>query len=348
MRIVLHVGPPKTGSTSIQGLLRQGRDAFAAHGVTVPPSRLPRMDEVFIATRRTFAPSRLLFRWQISSQDDLDRARPEMQEVVRGWVEQAAETLVLSHEALAGHPPEDLALLRDLLSEAADELRVVVALRRQDLFLNSMFKNAVRNAGARERAPTGTGPDYARMLDTLAQVFGESALRPFVFPDSAPGAADLMRDFCTAADLPRAALDAVPVARHNDGWDARALDLLRMVNHALPPMEDGLVRPRRNIVEQAIREVFPTREHPFHIGREAAQAVIAANAGTNAAVARRWFGREALFHDDMALYDQPTQDARPLDYARVIAQLARTIERERITVKMEQKARTEAAKRPPG
>ncbi|WP_157933079.1 hypothetical protein [Roseovarius salinarum] len=49
MRCILHIGPPKTGSTSIQRFIRRNRADLDAAGFYLPKTRATNMREIRIA-----------------------------------------------------------------------------------------------------------------------------------------------------------------------------------------------------------------------------------------------------------------------------------------------------------
>ena len=323
MRCVLHVGPAKTGTSTIQMFLRENAGKMKERGIFVPPTRKVRPDEFFIITQIKYRPSKLMALWHIHSQEDLDKAKGELADQLHGWLDDAGcDTVILSHEGLAARTKKEITQLQSIIAQKCDEVTVVLSLRRQDLFLNSFYKNAVRNDGLARENFQNIGPSYEDMLNKLADVFGEKNVRPFVFPDSTDGAADLIPDFLSASGLPSDGWNMAAARPANETWDARAIDVLRQVNVELPPLTKGKVSPSRRRIENAIISSFPKREFAFHIGREKAVEVLTAHADGNRNVAQRWFGRDQLFNGDLSKYDREVRRAEPEDFVKIILRLA--------------------------
>ena len=185
-----------------------------------------------------------------------------------------------------------------------------------------MRKNHVKNRGGDVHVEKPVDIDYAAILEKLAHVFGRAHVSPFVFPDSAPAPTDLVSAFCQAAKL-RVDLSNAPIPkRRNTSLDVRALEILTEVNKIVPTQEDGKVSPQREAIEAALAETFTENAVGYRMSRAEAETILAAHSQSNARVARDWFGRDALFNDDMSVYDRPLPEAGPDDYARVIARLA--------------------------
>ena len=323
MRCILHVGPAKTGTSSIQSFLRTNRETMRARGILVPPTRIARADEFYIAILQKYRPNRILAAWGIFSQDDLDQAQPKIIRQLETWLsEDRSDIAVVSHEGLGGLSTNELARLRHIVERSCEEVTVVTALRRQDLLLNSVYKNAVRNSGKTDKGMQKLGPNHADKLDALSSVFGRNNVHPFLCPDSAPQPGDLISDFLEASGLP---LDGWVLPERkiaNETWDARSIEILRQVNAVLPPLEKGRLRQERIFIENAVVAAFPEREYAFHIGYERAKEIISAHEESNRRVAQQWFGRDQLFSQDMSKYESPLKDIEAEDFIKVIVCLA--------------------------
>jgi hypothetical protein len=159
-RIVLHIGYGKTGTTAIQGALAANRELLAREGILYPKWRdfVERDNHNGIAKCLTYgAHARFL------------------EDFFGGLGDSEAETLILSGETLAIYPergtlareqsgaidgsvfragysadPDWKRKKRDLIGELksrlpdADEVRVVVFLRRQDLWIEAIYNEDVK------------------------------------------------------------------------------------------------------------------------------------------------------------------------------------------------------------
>lgn len=296
------------------------------------------MDEVKIAASIAYRPSKINDSWDIRSQSDLDTRAEEMRALIRRWFSISPnKTIILSHETLASLSLDEVCLLFNLLKPLCDKIDVVVALRRQDFWMNSAYKNMVRNNGwtqdywvngmhkDRGRPKAGSsdnGWDYQLLLEKFESVFGSGRVFPFIFSDSDPEKRDLIEAFLIAAGLPEGDLDMTLQKAANESWDTRAIDVLRVVNREVPPIHQGRVTKKRKLIENAVMMAFQEKEFTFHIGTERAIEVLEIHADSNAYVAQHYFGRNQLFHEEFTIYDREVREANVEDFARVISVLA--------------------------
>jgi hypothetical protein len=234
--VVLHIGADKTGTTSIQQLLRRNRDALAGHSVLYPrsPGRVrhvelglyARSDESVVQHRdwlRGDYPAPPVFRRRLRRRLHREVAASD------------SSTVVLSDEALCRMDAEAIGRLRGLFDDIAREVRVVVYLRRQDDHLVSRYQQAVKVGSVlplrvwalRDLSSTY---DYAACLATWQKSLEPSriAARPFErdrFPSGS-----LEQDFLDTVGIGARATDLRPVDVRNESLGAEAVELLRILN----------------------------------------------------------------------------------------------------------------------
>ena len=168
-RCILHVGPPKTGTTAIQRTLHRHRDALAAQGWAYPPIGI-----------RFFAHHTLAE----AAQD----GRPEFAGMADtlGAIEQ---NIVLSSELLAKGSVEALRRLRAALR--CDDIRVIFYVRSFVDVFASLWSETIKSGAVADfalygaEAVAGRGPGMALradiMLPRLAEAFGREAIALHLF-----------------------------------------------------------------------------------------------------------------------------------------------------------------------
>lgn len=234
--VVLHIGSDKTGTTSLQQLLRHNRSELARHGVLYPrsPGRVrhaglgffARPDDALVASRdwqRADHPEPGVFRRRLR--------RRLMQEVAGS----SAATMVLSDEELFRLSAESITRLRGLLEPIARRIRVVAYLRRQDDHLVSRYQQAVkvgevRRLDAWARRDFTNLYDYASRLATWQQALEPTALvvRPFEQDRFAGGT--LAQDFLKASGVELDASRLRQVEVRNESLGVEAVEVLRLLN----------------------------------------------------------------------------------------------------------------------
>jgi hypothetical protein len=148
-------------------------------------------------------------------------------------------------------------------------MTAVVYLRRQDLYMESFYREIIRNeAGAvmpfsYERMVEHFGTDifdYANLIRFLEQTFDNVVVRPFQRSSFLDG--DLFRDFCHAIGAPWNDAFDVPAKKVNRAPDARLAVILNECNERLP-REWGKARRVKEILEELGRLYFETPEDSF-------------------------------------------------------------------------------------
>lgn len=232
-KLILHIGMHKTGSSAIQRFLSMNRWALGRLGIVYPPSvgpggaRQPKHNAIFAA---------------ISHEGDRKTPHPklgpsaELIAATADFIERAAPRVaILSAEGFSGERPIFANALRPLRERF--DVRVVVFLRRRDLWVESFYKQMVQNRDVREARPfheflaakaTQRHMDYRLILSWWADAFGQDAVS--VTPFEA-GAGEPVRLFLAAAELsPRLALLPYSKGVVNLSNSAETTEILRLAN----------------------------------------------------------------------------------------------------------------------
>lgn len=171
MKIHMHVGQPKTGSSTIQRFLKNNRDVLIKKGYLY---KLPNSYN------------------QVSHQNILQKIvnseNPEknFKEFIDGQIEKAREekcdNIIISSESLFFMPLEKL---EKLFSLYKDQLKIYVYLRRQDIFLESAWKQwHFKNLEYKDfddYVKKYKIPDYYKNLKKWSLIVGRGSINVFAF-----------------------------------------------------------------------------------------------------------------------------------------------------------------------
>ncbi len=241
-RVVLHVGLPKTGTSFLQGVLRENADPLAGHGVLVPDHD---GRQVFLSTLHVTGRSA---RWGRS--DAVGRAAWEG---VREAVRAHDGTSVVSNELLCLATREQA---EHVLAElGTDDVHLVVTLRDLARQLPAEWQEGVKHGRrmpwrafleATLDDPSGLDPAARRLrarfwsaqdpLDVLDRWAGRlPAERVHVVTGPPPGAApdELWRRFAQVLDVPPEAVQ-LPQRQVNASLGMAQTEVLRSVNKRFP------------------------------------------------------------------------------------------------------------------
>lgn len=237
MRLWLHIGLPKTGTTFLQTTLLKNRAALLEQGILYP------MAGLVSAGHMLFAPGVLSEqRKQLSDVSRLlDRARPELWDALAEEVREAnPNSVILSTEYFT--EAENLIALKRLCDKVTANVAVIVYLRRQDDYVEAGWSQAVKAGmtaeplNLRQYDPRC---DWQLFLDRWAAMFGRNALHVRVY-GKAVRSTGIVNDFASIVGFDASTFDQQSSDRNERLHDA-VLDYRRIEN-ALGMMDSDLAQ----------------------------------------------------------------------------------------------------------
>jgi hypothetical protein len=274
MALILHAGIHRTGTTSLQQFLAGNRAALAARGVGYPGQEVHHQKLAWA-----------LKRGEAGARDVL---------ALIGEVPDAG-TVVLSGEDFAIHT--DLRWLGRVA--ARHDTRVVFYLRRQDHWVMSWYNQHVKWPFDRRKSRMDPAAflatledfhwlDYAALLGRWSAVLGRDRVGVGVLERGQ--VEDATGDFLGRLGLGRDGF-AGSDERVNDSLPVHMLEIARHLD--LFDMKPGRRLRVLTALRSALADRVPTARTVY--SPEQRNAVLARFDGANRAVARDFFGREALF-----------------------------------------------------
>ena len=242
MKTILHIGLEKTGTTSVQQLLKANRAALLAQGTLIPTSLHPGNNfYLAMASFSSFRPDGLLKAEGIKNQGDLDAFRRKtlgnFQTELRGA--SAANQVLISSEHLQSRLTtlEDIQRLKaNLESVGLREFEVLVYLREPIRIALSHHSMAIKKGVFVDES--FFEPNHPRVsqilgfkasLEMWQEVFGIESLNVRLYPEGAKPSA-LIDDFFTATRISQNGLNLNSDAKRNVNLSLGALQILNQVN----------------------------------------------------------------------------------------------------------------------
>lgn len=324
-KLVLHVGTPKTGSSTIQGFMRTNRKQLAKHGICYP---VRGFNKPSISNGRNGHPIFYKTLQEAGYNQEVSKASAKYAEEGYQFLkEQAAgpcDTVVLSDESfwrLAACYPGSLEALKALGEQAGfQEFTIMVYLRRQDLFLESTWNQRVKNGSGyvttydefRTGEFAAKVTDYNTVLKYFEYVFGRESIIARIYDRALLVDGDSAADFMDVLGLD--VKEFKPLKREiNDSIKGNTwVELKRITNHS-PKYAEG---------ENFLRGVFKNlssavpEEKPGALqSPEERREFLSKFAEGNQAVARRYFGRDELF-GPQKVDDQPKWEPDAIELTR--------------------------------
>ena len=321
----IHIGVPKTATSTIQSFFTMHRDALLQRGVLYPKS-IANSDghsELHRALSVALEPDSVPW---------LDELRKDMenQNVIASLLEEVArteaKTVVLSAESLAFmRRPETL---RRALSPYS--ARVLVYLRRQDNFLASFYNQLIKSRlytatfeeflqqhannaiDLRDFCTPLPMCDYERLLNLWADAFGSENILAGVYEDyDLPGG--ILRDFAAKTAIDIAGL-RLPGADTNPALWPSILSLKRRVNGLLSSEEERVTCQLlfTSYVDGTGGTKVAHEQMAANIRRR--QAILARYQEGNACVAEKFFNSRSFLFKAPSENDSPLPDFGEKDW----------------------------------
>jgi hypothetical protein len=293
--LVLHIGMGKTGSSSIQFLLRDNRERLRELGVLFPASPGPARHSRLVLFAKPEDELLKSPEWARQKQSDPASFRKAFRRRLFAEIEKSGlSRVLLTDETAFGASERTLLRLGRLTDRITRSLRVVAYLRRQDDHMVSRYQQGVK-IGWIIRLRDWAQEDMSHLYDYHARLqLHERLLAPTEFvvrryePDSFVNGS-LYQDFLDAAGIDASADDFVQGPDRNLSLDAESVEFLRLLNLYRVENEGGtpgLIDNRTDAARLAEVSDGPVLSLPA----SSLDRFMARWAATNEQVARRYLG----------------------------------------------------------
>lgn len=323
-RVILHIGYPKTGTSSIQFFLLDNRELLERSGVNffIPAASYDRRGYWMVAPNAAFVCLSALMESHGLEVDEQTLSTVDV--IGRKFRDEITHypISVLSYENISCYP--SLSYLQAVRKHLADivpddtQVEIIVYLRRQDEWALSMWKEYVKShLTYMKDLKTALQEDLVQLLDydrnlaLLEDVFGREQItvRRYGTPYFVGG--DILHDFCAAAHIPWQEGFQLPTQRYNISPSLLSVEAL----HRLKADRQTLSDEDYWLYQQVLRkESAKSALEGMHILTcDERKEMLARYAEGNQRIADRYFDGEPLFSDHV-----PDAPAWKPDMTRII------------------------------
>lgn len=231
MKAILHIGMPKTGTSSIQ-------NTFAAADMdNVTYFRWPHPNHGSLVASICRDDSHpYVGRFE---PEELDRILEKaLQDTVETASAAGADTTLISAERFYNIRPQQLAMIKAYLDTAVSEYRIIMYLREPVSFIASAFQQNVKTVQSRLNL-TSTKPHYRKTIEMFDAAFGTDTMEFALFDRKSLFQGDVVQDFAQ-----RIGVEIAPeqIRHANESLSAEALALIYYLRQNAPELNSD--RPR--------------------------------------------------------------------------------------------------------
>jgi hypothetical protein len=253
--LYLHIGTPKTGTTSIQRFLRENQASLRAKNIYYPSAvfRHPKIALYAQHISKISKQNRVVnIGFGIKDPDTLATFKETFRDELKAELKPlpAETTVILSNELCYSRltSVEELQELRALLEAVSNAIKIVVYIRRQDLTKISHFSTQIKRGLTKNlyfsKDEIESLLNYEEKIELWSSIFGEDNIIVKLFDRREMLDGDIVSDFANIFNITNLDSFVLP-ARTNESLGSEQLDFLRRMNLFLPMIHNGEVNPLR-------------------------------------------------------------------------------------------------------
>ncbi len=244
--VYIHIGTPKTGTTSIQGFFAKNREAWRDKNVYYPEC-FARFGGIKAANHIKLSSSCCNLKYSSNLAKTFDIYTHQEQqhfydELKKAFLEELSkagpniDTIVCSNEHLSVQmfEKDDLFKLKSLFSDICDNIKIIVYLRKQDAVTVSSYIQKLKTGYCKplvlEKLPA-KWKDYYKLIKFWELTFGKGNVLPRIFAKDKFYEANLVLDFIHTCNLSERMDDSFEFYKPaNESLDSQQCELLLELN----------------------------------------------------------------------------------------------------------------------
>jgi len=286
LKIIIHAGMNKTGSSSIQVTFSKA----AIAPVEYMPDSVPNHSFTMMLLFKDKVEEYHSFRARGQTRSQLlDERRITMDRLTRYFAETPAETVLISGEDISVMNGEETARLAEFVYRQTDDVQVIAYVRPPCSFISSAFQQRVKGGNVTEFRPLNLWPQYEQRFSTLDDAFGREnvVLRPFIRDEMAGG--NVVLDLASFLNVD---INSEDIVLANESLSLEATALLYTQRHLGKGMLTGFNRAHK-VNNSFIRILAQIRGRKMVFSRSLVEGIVEVHKKDLAWIEDR-LGREIL------------------------------------------------------
>jgi hypothetical protein len=256
-RLILHIGTPKTGSTSIQESLGTSRNVLLKHNIHYPTIRPYNHIFNFIPIFLDDPQISFVFKIQMKPNEDKSSWVEKFRSI---WIKEILsckkDNFIISAEdfTLPYFNKNAVERLKGFIEQYFHEVTIIVYVRHYDQWISSQVQQAIRNGnnnlelGKLVQSLMKCPPRmaYRKLLKRWIDAFGKENLVVRPFDPQAFYQGSLLADFFHSSNLP-VDTNVIPEIRSNESIGKNAALFLQKYNQLYPRIVNKTINPKRGL-----------------------------------------------------------------------------------------------------
>ena len=249
-KIILHIGFPKTGTTTIQNALYANREFLLAEEGILYPSLEPNMTTPLRTIFRDSSPQSFANRMAGITTEEETMRRKKYRDLLEAEISSREwDVLLLSAEGVCNMPEPEIAKLREWGEKYSSDWTILACVRHPLTYTRSVIPQVMRNGDTlRELYETPPLPNFRGRISKVISVFGQENVCVFDFETATNNDDGIVGAFAQEAGVTassRKFLDSQAV-RKNESLSLEAVRILDSLNRKRPLFIGNVRAPRRS------------------------------------------------------------------------------------------------------
>lgn len=245
MELCLHIGTEKTGSTALQGFLRDNRERLKQQSVAVSASLGdPNHIAVPLLMLERGGQRAHIAKWlTFPNSDTSDLAGYCLDQLTQEGALRSNKLIISSEHIFSFSTDlEAVHRLQSFCESVSNDIKIIVYLRPQDKLVPSLISSRVRSGESPSMEHIISNTPwlyYDRVLENLSKTFGKERIMVRAY-----SGARLISDFLNAISVSEKGLKT-DIERTNQSLDRVQIEILKGLNDRIPAFIDGIRNPIR-------------------------------------------------------------------------------------------------------